>query len=95
MQNDDYAEEWGSQSWLRPARAHQKSRLKRRLRAGLPAPQSSIAATKTGPTWASAADQGVRPTNRRRLQRFSGPEGNNRAHRDLAMSSFIISFVPA
>src|ERR1035438_10613903 len=37
-----------------------------------PAPQSSIAATKTGPTWASAADQGVRPTNRRRLQRVSG-----------------------
>src|ERR1035441_6615534 len=72
MQNDDDAEEWGSQSWLRPARAHQKSRLKRRLRAGLPAPQSSIAATKTGPTWASAADQGVRPTNRRRLQRVSG-----------------------
>jgi hypothetical protein len=35
-------------------------------------PQSSIAATKTGPTWASAADQGVRPTNRRRLQRVSG-----------------------
>src|SRR5580658_10003007 len=37
-----------------------------------PAPQSSIAATKTGPTGASAADQGVRPTNRRRLRRFSG-----------------------
>ena len=37
-----------------------------------PAPQSSLAATKTGPTGASAADQGVRPTNRRRLQRFSG-----------------------
>src|SRR5580698_9076259 len=37
-----------------------------------PAPQSSIAATKTGPTGASAADQRVRPTNRRRLRRFSG-----------------------
>jgi hypothetical protein len=36
-----------------------------------PAPQSSIAAAKTGPTGASAADQGVRPTNRHRLQRFS------------------------
>jgi peptide/nickel transport system substrate-binding protein len=41
-------------------------------RAKAPAPQSSIAATKTGPTRASAADQGVRPTNRRRLRRFSG-----------------------
>jgi hypothetical protein len=32
------------------------------------APRSSIAATKTGPTRASAADQGVRPTNRRKPQ---------------------------
>ena len=32
-------------------------------------PQSSIAATKTGPTRASAADQGVRPTNRRKAQK--------------------------
>jgi hypothetical protein len=38
-------------------------------KAEAPAPQSSIAATKTGPTGASSADQGVRPTNCRGPQR--------------------------
>jgi hypothetical protein len=33
-----------------------------------PAPLSSIAATKTGPTGASAADRGVRPTLHELLQ---------------------------
>ena len=53
---------WDSQPMETPLRT-------RVGRAKGPAPQCSIAATKAGPTGASAADQGVRPTNRRRQRR--------------------------